>query len=48
MTVSEQLEKLMEYATLDGTEWGETMEILKSLYEYRSYISTELADANSP
>lgn len=38
-------EDLLKYAELDGTEWGETLQILCNLASYRDYISEELAAA---
>lgn len=37
-------EELEHYASLDGTEWGETMLALCHLYRYSTYISTELVE----
>lgn len=45
MDVPKKLEVLMEFAELDGTEWGEMLQSLNSLYSCRSVISPELAEA---
>lgn len=36
---------LLLYASLDGTEWGETLEALCHLARYRDHVSEELANA---
>ena len=41
----DKLEELMEFAVLDGTEWGEMLQSLGALYEYRTFVSKELATA---
>ena len=41
----EKLEALIDFAELDGTEWGEMLQSLNALYRCRSAISKELADA---
>ena len=38
----EQIEELSKYSELDGSEWGETMQALIQLAQYRDYISEEL------
>ena len=40
---NETNETLLEYAELDCTEWGETIEALVHLSKYKDYISDELA-----
>lgn len=41
MDTYRKLEKLLEYAEYDGTEWGETMAALDNMYRMRSYVSDE-------
>lgn len=43
--IYEKLEILMNFAELDGTEWGEMLQSLNALYRCRAVISKELADA---
>ena len=45
MDTYDKLEELMEFANLDGTEWGEMLQSLHGLYQRRSIISKELAAA---
>lgn len=41
----EKLEKLMQYAGLDGTEWGEMCQAMQQLYSYIDYVGEDLGDA---
>ena len=45
MDTVDKLETLMEFAEIDGTEWGEMLQSLNALYCCRANISKELADA---
>jgi len=45
MTLYEKLTELMDFAELDGTEWGEMLLSVNALYSCRSIISEELAIA---
>jgi hypothetical protein len=41
-----KLEQLMQYADLDGTEWGEMCQAMQHLYgSYSDYIGEDLRDA---
>lgn len=43
MDTVDKLETLMEFAEIDGTEWGEMLQSLNALYRCRSVISKELS-----
>ena len=45
MKIEEKLEILMNFADLDGTEWGEMLQSLNALYSCRAMVSEELATA---
>ena len=38
----QQLDELMKYAKLDGTEWGEAIMVIYQLYSYRAMLSEEM------
>ena len=40
-----QLDELMKYAKLDGTEWGEAMMAMYKLYSYRAMLSEDIIAA---
>ena len=43
MTTDEKIEKLLEYAEYEGTEWSELIELLSKLYHYQDYMSGTLS-----